>query len=70
LAYSLPFLVPSSDVMEAFAKLSDEFGTAAERSRNECNVLAGIRDLLLPQLVTGQIDVSHLDLDAVLETAG
>lgn len=32
--------------------------------------LAEIRDLLLPRLVTGQIDVSDLDLDAVVEKAG
>lgn len=31
--------------------------------------LSGIRDLLLPKLVTGQIDVSDLDLDAVVEGA-
>jgi type I restriction enzyme S subunit len=28
--------------------------------------LAAMRDLLLPKLVTGQIDVSSLDLDAVV----
>jgi type I restriction enzyme S subunit len=31
--------------------------------------LALIRDLLLPKLATGQIDVSHLDLDALTEAA-
>lgn len=31
--------------------------------------LAAIRNLLLPKLVTGQIDVSHLDLDALTEAA-
>lgn len=31
--------------------------------------LGSIRDLLLPKLVTGQIDVSHLDLDALTETS-
>ena len=30
--------------------------------------LAAIRDLLLPKLVTGEIDVSELDLDALIET--
>jgi type I restriction enzyme S subunit len=29
--------------------------------------LAALRDLLLPKLVTGQIDVSGLDLDALVE---
>ena len=31
--------------------------------------LARLRDLLLPKLVTGQIDVSHLDLGALTEAA-
>ena len=31
--------------------------------------LASIRDLLLPKIVTGQIDVSQLDLDALTEAA-
>ena len=31
--------------------------------------LAGLRDLLLPKLVTGEIDVSDLDLDALVEAA-
>ena len=29
--------------------------------------LGALRDLLLPKLVTRQIDVSHLDLDALTE---
>ncbi len=32
--------------------------------------LTEVRDLLLPKLVTGEIDVSELDLDAVVEGAG
>ena len=31
------------------------------------DTLADLRDLLLPKLVTGQIDVSTLDLDALVE---
>ena len=31
--------------------------------------LAAMRDLLLPKLVTGQIDVSTLDLDVLIEGA-
>ena len=32
--------------------------------------LAALRDLLLPKLVTGQIDVSNLDFDALVKGAG
>jgi len=31
--------------------------------------LTDLRDLLLPRLVTGKIDVSNLDLDALTEAA-
>jgi type I restriction enzyme S subunit len=60
-------LWPAHDVRREFAgtlapmlALVDELTGAAERA-------AGIRDRLLPKLVTGQIDVSDLDLDAVVE---
>jgi type I restriction enzyme S subunit len=42
--------------------LADELLDGADR-------LASFRDLLLPKLVTGQIDVSHLDLDVLTEEA-
>ena len=34
----------------------------------QTSALKGLRDLLLPKLVTGQIDVSSLDLDALVTT--
>jgi type I restriction enzyme S subunit len=40
--------------------MADELGVAADR-------LASLRDLLLPRLVTGAIDVSKVDLDALIE---
>jgi type I restriction enzyme S subunit len=40
--------------------LCDDLSDAADR-------LASIRDILLPRLMTGTIDVSKLDLDALLE---
>ena len=42
-------------------------GDARDR---QADALAATRDLLLPRLVTGAIDVSHLDLDALLDAAG
>jgi type I restriction enzyme S subunit len=49
---------------EIFEGAADEACSLAQVARK----LAGIRDLLLPKLVTGEIDVSHLDLDAVVES--
>ena len=37
--------------------------------REESASLASLRDRLLPKLVTGQIDVSSLDLDSLVEGA-
>lgn len=41
----------------------------ARRLRDNSERLAAIRDLLLPKLVTGKVDVSNLDLDAVVSRA-
>jgi type I restriction enzyme S subunit len=52
------------------------FETAVASAVDSCNLLAfqsrtlaELRDLLLPKLVSGDIDVSHLDLDALLEAS-
>ena len=65
-----PMVLPPTEVQQRFGtkvhalrQMEIELSSAADR-------LAAIRDLLLPKLVTGQIDVSKLDLDAVLEGAG
>lgn len=57
--------------------LQSEFDRAVADSRQlvlglmeENAVLAAIRDLLLPKLVTGQIDVSELDPGPLVEAAG
>ena len=66
-ARRIRLIVPTPTVMESFERvvgpmfdLVDAFGSAAGQ-------LAAARDLLLPKLVTGQIDVSQLDVDALTE---
>ncbi len=60
------FLVPLAETMEAFrdavTPIDGEVRVLEEAIRN----LESLRDLLLPKLVTGQIDVAALDLDAVV----
>jgi type I restriction enzyme S subunit len=68
-AYSRLFLLPPPEVMAAYSAVADNFMAAASRHRSESDRLAGIRDLLLPRLVTGRVDVSDLDLDALVEGA-
>lgn len=65
-----PFLVPAPKVLSAFrdivTPIEGEVRVLEESNRN----LTMLRDLLLPKLVTGRIDVSNLDLDALVEAAG
>lgn len=63
-----PVLVPAKQVLEEFkasvAGLSEMTLTLEVASRN----LAVIRDLLLPRLVTGQLDISDVDLGVLTPT--
>ena len=63
----VPFLVPAQAILDAhrerIAGIEQQIHTLEQATIN----LVALRDLLLPKLVTGQIDVSSLDLDAVME---
>jgi type I restriction enzyme S subunit len=50
-----------TSLVEPMLHQLDDLSVVVER-------LAMMRDLLLPRLVTGQIDVSSLDIDAVVES--
>lgn len=65
--YSKLFLSPPDDLMFHFAELSSAPASQSLSLARQCKRLALLRDLLLPRLVTGQIDVSSLDLDALVE---
>lgn len=66
LSYEVAF--PPRDAYMRFGTLATDLFRVGEEL-NEAQVrLAEMRDLLLPKLVTGQIDVSELDLDAVVES--
>lgn len=60
-------LVPDEQTLVAannnFGVVMSQMRTLEQSNRR----LASLRDLLLPKLVTGQIDVSKLDLDALIE---
>jgi len=61
--------LPSADVSEQFKSIvAPTFDLIAGLLMKQ-DRLAALRDLLLPKLVTGQIDVSHVDLDALTEAA-
>lgn len=64
----LPIVLPPDDVLSMFADLAWPMVLAVPHLIEHNHKLAAIRDLLLPRLVTGQIDVSELDLDVLAES--
>lgn len=66
------FLVaaPPESLAEEFEALAEPMLGMAFVLGQENQELLALRDHLLPKLVTGQIDVSGLDVDAVRESAG
>lgn len=67
-AYARPFLLPDVQVLASFQALVDPLGYHATGLMSQNEKLAEMRDVLLPELVTGQIDVSSLNLDGVIST--
>jgi type I restriction enzyme S subunit len=64
---AIRILVPSPARTHEFARAVDPLHSLVLSIERQNLVLAATRDLLLPWLVTGQIDVSTLDLDALAE---
>ncbi|MCZ2111911.1 MAG: hypothetical protein LC118_20530, partial [Dehalococcoidia bacterium] len=62
-----PVVVPPTTVDVLFAERVGSLHRLRWSLHQQSDQLAALRDLLLPKLVTGQIDVSHLDLDALSE---
>ncbi len=62
-AYRNPLLVPGADVLERYDTVVEPL-TALRRNLEQQNVnLRATRDLLLPKLVSGDVDVSDLEID-------
>lgn len=62
-------VVPTPEVDRAFVERVAPLHRLGWWVRSQSASLASLRDLLLPRLVTGQIDVSNLSLDALTEAA-
>ena len=61
-----PLAIPPTQIAESFSDVARHHLTLTETLMFENRRLAAMRDLLLPKLVTGQIDVSALDLDTLV----
>ncbi len=60
-------VIPEASVDAAFSDKVAPMHKLGWKLRSEASALAKLRDLLLPKLVTGQIDLSTLDVDALIE---
>jgi type I restriction enzyme S subunit len=58
--------LPPAPLAEAFSDVAEPMLAQARALASQIRTLAALRDLLLPKLVTGQIDVSGIDLDTLL----
>lgn len=61
------FMVPAQDVLDAYREITEPIEQEILVIERQIRNLSATRDLLLPKLVTGQIDVSELDLGALVE---
>ena len=58
--YQLP--IPAQELLESFSVFAQPFKNLYRKNREENERLASIRDMLLPQLMSGELDVSEIDL--------
>ncbi len=61
-----PFLLPTRDVLARFEDLIVPVGEQLRVREEHNRRLAATRDLLLPRLVTGRLDISDIDLGDLL----
>jgi type I restriction enzyme S subunit len=64
-ARSARILLPTEAVARSFERIATAIYDEIERSRLANAVLKDTRDLLLPRLISGQIDVTDLDIDGL-----
>lgn len=65
-----PAILPTWELVSRFTSMVSGPWRLAHVLARQTHTLVGIRDLLLPGLVTGRIDVSRLNLESLLEGAG
>lgn len=61
-AYSLPLILPDKEIINEFEVYSEDFFTTIKSLQIRNQNLMETRDLLLPRLIEGEIDVSNLDI--------
>ena len=65
-----PFVVPPQLLLDKYRVATQPLERQVHALEQLTRNLASLRDRLLPKLVTGQVDVSSLDLDALVAKRG
>jgi len=68
-AYSLELVVPTEGILSKFCRIADDFERQAYILKKKNISLRQTRDLLLPKLISGKVDVSELDIKVPEEVA-
>ena len=63
-AYSLPFILPTENLLNNFQRFLSQIFKQLENLQIKNTNLRKTRDLLLPKLISGEIDVENLDIEA------
>ena len=58
----MPLLIPTSEKLDEFEALVAPMDTAIRNNYDEICRLEQLRDTLLPKLMSGELDVSDIDL--------
>lgn len=58
----MPILIPSGEKLDEFEALVSPMDAAIRNNYDEICRLEQLRDSLLPQLMSGELDVSDIDL--------
>ena len=59
---NLPIYLPDDNLLEKFHKIVDPMFELIDKNNSENQYLAAMRDALLPKLMSGELDVSDIDL--------
>ena len=60
-AYSLETIIPPSDLLTRFCRLAGDFEQQASKLRRQIENLHQTRDLLLPRLLSGAVDITEMN---------
>ena len=61
-------ILPTKEVIQRFDSIVSSIFISIKRSREEIATLTNLRDALLPKLMSGEIDVSNVDISALTST--